>query len=177
MGVVEQVKNHLCWKQKTWFRLVLLHVRTYVRTCACVCSCGYMYLLLLRHHPRELSSFYLFFKIYVSPGFFTVEQKRKEKELCIIKLFFFTIKTRTCRMPRVLFSSVIRLSEHNWKHQLKVLHRAVCTLIIVFTNSALGVNSEEFLMSEVHRWCGEPIKVVLLPTDIFLKNKKGMYVM
>ena len=108
----------------------------------------------------------------MSPGFFTVEQKRKNSAL----LSCFSLHIRVeCQesYSQVSFDYLNIIG----KHQLKVLHRAVCTLIIVFTNSALGVNSEEFLMSEVHRWCGEPIKVVLLPTDIFLKNKKGMYVM
>lgn len=38
---------------------------------------------------------------------------------------------------------------------------------------ALELVSEPFPLYKMNRWCGEPLKLVVLPTSIFVRNKKG----
>jgi len=41
---------------------------------------------------------------------------------------------------------------------------------------ALEISAELPPEEELERWCGEPVKAAILPTSLFLTNKKGMRV-
>ena len=54
-----------------------------------------------------------------------------------------------------------------WVVSLTIL-QGVCGMAFGLLVSALCDNEQE-----VERWCGEPLRAVLLPTAIFMTNKKG----
>ena len=43
--------------------------------------------------------------------------------------------------------------------------------------SALEVGNNVVSMYKMNRWCGEPLKLVVVPTGVFIRNKKGKDVM
>jgi len=45
--------------------------------------------------------------------------------------------------------------------------------MVLLLHSALELSNVTPPLSILDRWCGEPIRAVILPTDIFIPNKKG----
>ncbi len=54
------------------------------------------------------------------------------------------------------------------------VHVHACSLIVVkLLCLALELCSELPPLSKVDRWCGEPLKTIVLSTDLFMNNKRG----